>query len=82
MTAKEMFEKLGFELHDNKEYINYVRLSKRIEWISFDKQNKTVDPSIMHSVSGTDVSLSKELSMEELKAIIQHCRELRWLDES
>lgn len=76
MTAQEMFEKLGYgkTFHDDYEivYSAYNGNFKEAE-IEFDLETQTFyciyDDGIM------------EVSMNVLKAIMQQCKELGWLDE-
>lgn len=75
MTAKEMFEKLGY-ISLTKNYIKgklktieYKKEASK-DWIKFyeDKQQ-------FIEISGNGIFV------QELKAISQQCRELGWLDE-
>lgn len=76
MTAKEMFEKLGYEktCHDEREIIYSIYSDNVfIAEIEFDLQNQTFYCACL------DEAL--EVGMKTLKAINQQCRELGWLDE-
>lgn len=76
MSAKEMFERLGYEFE--KEYTSdgvndtyrYTRCF-RVDSIVFDLNGKNIIVSkIFHTIS-----------LNELQAIIQQCKELGWLEE-
>lgn len=76
MTAKEMFEKLGYEktCHDEREIIYSIYSDNVfIAEIEFDLQNKTF------YCMCSDIVM--EVDMELLKAINQQVKELGWLDE-
>lgn len=86
MTAKEMFEELGYKLtfwnsnfkeakeyqfvyeNDNGRKIEFSKFMFREQiYIRFDKIFETLD--------------NNSLTLDELKAINQQCKELGWLDE-
>lgn len=70
MTAKEMFEKLGYEritLNEDLYLINYF-IDELDDYISFVNSKRIYIPDM-------------SLSMDMLKAINQQCKELGWLDE-
>ena len=74
MTAKEMFEKLGYEktCHDEREIIYSIYSDNVfIAEIEFDLQNQTFYCAFL------DEAL--EVGMKTLKAINHQCRELGWL---
>ena len=69
MTAKEMFEKLGYEritLGEDLYLINYF-VSEVDDYISFVKDKHVYVPDM-------------SLSMDMLKAINQQCKELGWIE--
>ena len=68
MTAKEMFEKLGYELMRDCEY--YLFYEKDCERISFEKQDKAFIKTYGDSPEIID--------MEELQAINKQVEELGW----
>lgn len=73
MTAKEMFFKLGYtECQDNLFAITYYKFDGRnCASINFFKMGKVFD---------ADENLtSKDVTMEELKAINKQCEELGWI---
>ena len=83
MSAKEMFEELGYELMlDCKYYIYYQKpLKENPEYesdyfhISFEKLDKAFIKTY-----GDDNS-PEITNMQELKAINQQCKELGWINE-
>lgn len=76
MTAKEMFEELGYVLNeDTNDSFDYEFSDDDFYWkeIRFDKNLKTV---YCHEFYG-----ELKLDIPTLKAIIKQCEELGWLDE-
>lgn len=65
MTAKEMFEKLGYELTHNSEYQVEFYNEELDRYIWFYKNRKTFEAY-------------DEINLTELKAINQQCKELGW----
>lgn len=70
-NADKMFEELGYIKHENNFGIYYH--DKEDKWgeytaIVFDKEDKTLHFEIY-------------ITMQELKAINQKCKELGWLDD-
>lgn len=81
MTAREMFEALNFEqIRNDDNYIEYVRKSFGGYYISilFSLRWKSIKPTYGYQVRGTNYH---EIPLDELKAIIQQCKELGWLEE-
>jgi hypothetical protein len=78
MNAKEMFEELGYKLADEAAYVKdkvipYRLYEKNIILEFFVKEKRFVKAKgVIDSVAITD---------SELKAIIQQCKELGWLEE-
>ena len=75
VTAKEMFEKYGEELiQDNEDWLIYSNKPKKgyAFNIEFNKKKKQI------CISGELLSNGKVISLEELKAINQQCKELGW----
>lgn len=68
MTAKEMFEELGYEIKDTEYYIEYF---KKNDYIQFWKNN--FNKITVHSLSGT-----MALDIRELQAINKQIEELGW----
>lgn len=83
MSAKDMFEKLGYEtLYEFDTYIYYEKplkenptYEKDYEHLEFNLINKTINKTY-----GDDNSVS-DITLEELKAINQQCKDLGWLNE-
>ena len=79
MTAKEMFEALGYE---------EVRRTEQPKEGFFYREKNCKDIKDIFNAKRilffTDkvVRATKNITMEELKAINQQCKELGWLDES
>lgn len=78
MTAKEMFEKLGYEQHESRYEIIYnmgnLKYIDDYRYISFNKENKTIEV-------GDNSTGEFYLQLEELKAINKQIEELRWDNE-
>ena len=78
MNAEQMFEELGYKLADEAAYVKdkvipYRKYEKNITLEFFVKEKQFVKAKgIIDSVAITD---------SELKAIIQQCKELGWLEE-
>jgi hypothetical protein len=78
MSAKEMFEALGYELiQDSIDWLTYsANYEKWYEHnIDFNKKEKQI------RISGGIVAMGRIITLDELKAINQQCKELGWLDE-
>lgn len=78
MTAKEIFEKLGYEQHNSRYEIIYnmgnLKYIDDYRYISFNKENKTIEVD--------DSSTAPfYLQIEELKAINKQIKELGWDNE-
>lgn len=81
MTAKEMFEKLGYHENDrpfrDSPISYFIRLNyKHYVEILFFLSGKKVIYSSTNSINDC-----VEISMPELKAIQKQCEELGWLEE-
>lgn len=81
MTAKEMFEALGYkqfigdkEHYGVSEFVQYNNYN-RSRWIRFDFYDKTINCSMY------DEAEAMNITTNELKAINQQCKELGWLDD-
>lgn len=68
MTAKEMFDELGY-IEAIRNSTDICSVSKKGHHLRFDGVNK---------VLWNDHAF---LTLEEIKAIIQQCKELGWLDD-
>jgi hypothetical protein len=80
MSAKEMFEKLSLEqIRNDDNYIEYVRngLGGYIS-ILFSLRWKTIKPTYGYQARGINCH---EITLDELKAIVQQAKELGWLQE-
>ena len=67
MSAKEMFEELGYELIHNSEY-------------QFEFYNEELDRYIWFYKNRKTFEAYDEINLTELKAIKQQCKELGWID--
>lgn len=67
MNAKEMFEKLGYTFKEDRLSISY-EIDEQYYFV-FHKYQKQIGVGNFH------------ITLDELKAIIQQCKELGWLDE-
>lgn len=70
MTAKEMFEALGFKIYEEKQHIQYER----------NREDDIAIISFIIEIKNVYINL-RYLSSDLLKAINQQCKELGWLDE-
>lgn len=74
MTAREMFEALGFEFKEDDKVFEYRRLSKTEEKaVMFYKKEKAVDSYDYHEYD------AMKMNGELLKAIVQQMKELGWM---
>lgn len=76
-TAKEMFEKSGYELKKSRTYICYEKDECKIDSdytiaIEFNLMEKTV-----HKIENTDCDI-EGITTDELKAINKQIEELGW----
>ena len=78
MSAREMFEKLGYEQDKQKDYIVYWRPLKfgREQQIEFDFGHKTIEMR-----KAPDMRC-ETITFKELQAINQQVKELGWINES
>ena len=72
-TAKEMFEDLGYSVLIDNEYEIYYNNIKDCRGIIFFYEDLSFCLKAPKN--------NKEINMPLLKAIIQQCKELEWLDE-
>ena len=80
MEARKMFEELNLEqIRNDDNYIEYVRngLGGYIS-ILFSLRWKSIKSTYGYQVRGTNYH---EIPLDELKAIIQQCKELGWLED-
>lgn len=80
MTARDMFEALNLEqIRNDDNYIEYVRngLGGYIS-ILFSLKWKSIKSTYGYQARGTNYH---EIPLDELKAIIQQCKELGWLED-
>ena len=83
MSAKEMFEELGYnQLYENKHYMFYVKdlidtpeYEKDCIHLEFNHDNKTINKTY-----GDDNTV-EDITLEELKAINKQIEELGWNNE-
>ena len=77
MSAKEMFEELGYKLiQDDMNWLRYgINISEWYEFdIEFNKNNKNI------TFSGRKPSNGRMVDLDELKAINKQIEELGWLE--
>lgn len=82
MKAKEMFEKLGYEIDEqsNKEILYKMKWEiSTTYYVSFDLEHKWFECFIT-SDSPFEPSKSFAIDLELLQAINKQCEELEWLD--
>lgn len=80
MNAREMFEELNFEqIRNDDNYIEYVRngLGGYIS-ILFSLRWKTIKSTCGYQARGINYH---EITIDELKAIVQQAKELGWLED-
>lgn len=73
-SAREMFEDLGYEYFNNGLRITYQNYEKECKLIEFKLKEKEM-------WLADDSEEVVVLSLKEIKAINQQCKELGWLDE-
>ena len=82
MSAKEMFEELGYELDERNPQEILYKMKWEISstnWIGFDIKHKCFNCFITSDNPFTP-SKSSKVSLEELKAINKQIEELGWND--
>ena len=72
MTAKEMFEKLGYKQINSEDCIEYID-RKQNEICFWLGRGFVTSENILGDVRG--------IRKDELKAVVAQAKELRWLDE-
>lgn len=82
MSAKEMFEALGYEQTQLTKFVKYTYKRYISNWyhIMFDLEEKTIDCYISNDSPFSPLE-PYSITTNELKAINQQCKELGWLDE-
>ena len=77
MTAREMFEELGYVFEINDNFIEYYKNSKRsffvYKHVCFDLVGKSYSASCNYE--------NMEIDMPTFKAIYKQLEELGWLDD-
>lgn len=73
MSAKEMFEELGYEYFNNGLRISYNNFEKECKLIEFQLDKKKM-------ILADDSEEIVELSIQEIKAINKQVEELHWYD--
>lgn len=74
MTAREMFEELGYSLEANNEYtIKYSKEECDYTTFDFNLKKKKIYSIFMSAAHG--------ITLDELKAVIRQAKELGWLEE-
>ena len=79
-SAKEMFEELGYKKFENDYWIYCSKGTNGaypVDRIYFIKNRKKIKAETFTY----DKTLTKNVTIPELKAINQQCKELGWLDE-
>lgn len=79
MSAREMFEELGYELRGYNDIIRYANKQYVSDWnyIDFDLKEKTIYAHIM-SDNPFAPNSPLELNVKELQAINKQIEELNW----
>lgn len=74
MTAREMFEELGYSLEAHNEYtIKYSKEECDYTTFDFNLKKKKIYSRFMSAAHG--------ITLDELKAVIRQAKELGWLEE-
>lgn len=79
-SAKEMFDELGYKRFENDYWVYYSKETNSSYFasrVTFIKNEKTFG---IEKFSANGI-LTKNITVKELQAIIQQCKELGWLDE-
>ena len=79
MTAEQMFKELGYVRHKGKNIIRYQIFDVFTYNIDFSLEQKYVSCWTYDSFDGTKSAFC--IDMEKMKAIIQQCKDLGWLDD-
>lgn len=80
MSAKEMFEDLGYKLLENKVYKTYkLKYYKDDDNVILFYDDTEYSPKGFIK-SGEYDGMCDYITMKELKAITQQCKELGWID--
>lgn len=84
-TAREMFEELGYERFEEEEKITYEKEedNRLIMCIVFDLDDKVFTANLYWSSKDYETRFPQEnttITMQELQAINQMCRELGWFE--
>ena len=87
MSAKEMFEKLGYKLDEQDDYLIYWKVARKQRLNFYNTQNeiqiefnnhyKTVEKRELMQLDEN----SNIITLKELQAINKQVSELGWLDE-
>ena len=79
MSAKEMFEKLGYEQRKHENFIKYVGKFFISDWhiVLFDLTVKTITPQVSSDSPFTTLE-PLDLNVELLQAINKQVEELGW----
>lgn len=83
MSAKEMFEELGYEIDEENDKEILYKMKWEIStsyYVGFDLDHKNFECFIT-SDSPFEPAKSFAIDLDLLQAINQQCRELGWLDE-
>lgn len=79
-SAREMFEELGYKKFENDYWIYFSKETNGaypVDRIYFIKNTKEIKAETFTY----DKTLTKNVTIPELKAINQMCKELGWLDD-
>ena len=80
MSARKMFEELGFELDEENDLEILYKMKWEISstyWVAFDKTNKTFE-GFVTSDSPFSLTEAFKITIDELKAINKQVEELGW----
>ena len=74
--ADKLFEELGYKKSIDNRYS--ICFEKESYLIQFGKRESTIDKAFYNAE--LNIYMAKAITMQELKAINQKCKELGWLD--
>lgn len=77
MSAKEMFEKLGYTFKNHCRYLKNYKNGKTI-FITFDEKKKTIVKGKCGYANEPININDYRITMRELKAINKQCEEMGW----
>lgn len=81
MTAKELFEKLGYMQSETENYIRYENDKTKYDKIVIYFKYDIKEMILISNNKRTDINSIVDLSLEECHAIMQQMQELGWFND-